>query len=229
MPNHKMITKLYLLKYPFLFIFLASCIGTDIVEQELVPARVAITAKADSIRIGESYQFQAQYFDDLGNIVDADITWASTDPAVISIEGSGLATANSAGNVTISAMANGTTDMVMVNAGENTTTSQQQRTGSFRGNRDYVVSGTFTLSNASGGLELSFSDDFSTTNGPGLFVYLTNSESSTSGGEELGALKSNNGAQTYEVSDEIQMGTYDYVLIYCKPFGVAFGIGKFDE
>ena len=56
--------KLRYLKYLFP-LFLVSCIGTDIVEQELVPARVAITARADSIKIGESYQFPAQYFDEM--------------------------------------------------------------------------------------------------------------------------------------------------------------------
>ena len=222
-------TKLTYLKYLPLLALLVSCIDTDIVDQELVPARVSITSKADSIRIGDSFQFQAQYFDDLGNVVDADITWASSDPSIISIQGSGLATANSEGNVTISAMANETSDMVMVNAGESTSVPPNERTGTFRGNRDYVVNGTFTLSDNPGELLLTFSDDFSATNGPGLYVYLTNSESSTSGGVELGELQSNNGAQTYEVDDEVQLGTYDYVLVYCKPFGVAFGIGKFDE
>ena len=221
-------TKLIYLKYLFP-LFLVSCIGTDIVEQELVPARVAITARAESIKIGESYQFQAQYFDDLGNIVDTDITWASTDPSIISIDEMGLATANSEGDVTISAMANGVSDMVLVSAGENTSVVQNERTGSFRGNRDYVVTGVFTLSQESGELQLTFSDDFSTSNGPGLYVYLTNSESSTSGGLELGQLQSNTGAQTYNIDEDIQLGTYDYVLVYCKPFGVAFGIGRFDE
>ena len=221
-------TKLIYLKYLFL-LSLVSCIGTDIVEQELVPARVAITARAESIKVGESYQFQAQYFDDLGNIVDTDITWASTDPSIISIDEMGLATANSEGDVTISAMANGVSDMVLVSAGENTSVVQTERSGTFEGNRSYVVTGVFTLSQESGELQLTFSDDFSTSNGPGLYVYLTNSESSTSGGIELGALQSNTGAQTYNIDEDIQLGTYDYVLIYCKPFGVAFGIGKFDE
>ena len=221
-------TKLIYLKYLFL-LFLVSCIGTDIVEQELVPARVAITARAESIKVGESYQFQAQYFDDLGNIVDTDITWASTDPSIISIDDMGLATANSEGDVTISAMANGVSDMVLVSAGENTSVVQTERSGNFEGNRSYVVTGSFTLSQESGELQLTFSEDFSTSNGPGLYVYLTNSESSTSGGIELGALQSNTGAQTYNIDEDIQLGTYDYVLIYCKPFGVAFGIGKFDE
>ena len=222
-------TRLVFLKYPFYLALLTSCIGTDIVEEELMPARVAITTVADSIRVGDSFLFQAQYFDDRGNITEADITWASTDPAIISIDESGLATANTAGTVSISAMANDATDIVTVHAGENTTVSQSQRTGTFRGNRNYIVSGTFTLSNATGELELTFSDDFSTSNGPGLFIYLTNSASSTTGGLELGALQSSTGAQTYSVSDDIQIGTYDYVLVYCKPFGVAFGIGKFDE
>ena len=202
--------KLLIRNYFFLLVLLTGCIGTDLVEQETMPARIAITTRADGIRVGDSYQFQAQYFDELGNIVDADVTWSSSDPAVISIDASGLAMANSEGSVTISAMANGAVDMVGVIAGENTTVP-------------------FTLSDATGELQLTFSEGFSTSNGPGLFVYLTNSASSTTGGVELAALQSNTGAQTYNVGNGVQLGTYDYVLIYCKPFGIAFGIGKFEE
>lgn len=221
--------KLLIRNYFFLLVLLTGCIGTDLVEQETMPARIAITTRADGIRVGDSYQFQAQYFDELGNIVDADVTWSSSDPAVISIDASGLAMANSEGSVTISAMANGAVDMVGVIAGENTTVPRNERTGTFQGNRDYEVSGTFTLSDATGELQLTFSEGFSTSNGPGLFVYLTNSASSTTGGVELAALQSNTGAQTYNVGNGVQLGTYDYVLIYCKPFGIAFGIGKFEE
>ncbi len=221
--------KLSYLNYLFLLLIVGGCIETDIVEQELVPARVEITRKATSIKIGETYQFQAQYFDDLGNVVNADITWASTDPGIISINDAGLAMANSAGNVTISATTNDATDMIPVEAGDVTSEPLLERTGTFRGNRDYEVTGNFTLSEETGELQLSFSSDFSTSNGPGLYIYLTNSESSITGGVELGELKSNTGAQTYAVGGDVQLGTYDYVLVYCKPFGVAFGLGKFDE
>lgn len=211
------------------FIAFTSCIGTDVVDQELVPERLAITAKADSIKVGETYMFEAQYFDNLGSPVAANITWESSDPGIISVDENGLAQANIAGNITLTAKVNEAQDVVTVNAGEKTSVSLTERTGVFAGNRDYVVTGDFTLSNVTGNLILTFDDNFSASNGPGLYVYLTNSESSISGGNEVGKLKSNSGGQSYTVSGNINVATYDYVLIYCKPFGIPFGVGQFQD
>ncbi len=207
----------------------ASCIGTDIVEQELVPERVQITSKADSIKIGENFTFEAQYFDNLGNPVASNFLWESSDPAIISIDANGVAQANSSGNATLTVRVNEASDATTVNAGEVTSAPVSERSGVFTGNRDYVVNGDFTLSDETGDLVLTFANNFSTSNGPGLYVYLTNSESSVSGGVEVGRLKSNNGGQTYNVTGDVNVNTYNYVLIYCKPFGIPFGIGQFED
>ncbi len=207
----------------------ASCIGTDIVEQELIPERVQITSKADSIKVGESFTFEAQYFDNLGNPVVSDFVWESSDPGIISIDASGVAQANAAGNATLTVKVNEASDATVVNAGEVTSTPEEEREGVFTGNRDYVVNGDFNLSNATGELVLTFANNFTASNGPGLYVYLTNSETSISGGFEAGRLKSNSGGQTYTLTGNINVNTYDYVLIYCKPFGIPFGVGQFEE
>lgn len=77
------------------------------------------------------------------------------------------------------------------------------------------------LERADGGQVLRLEDFFS-TNGPELHVYL-----STDTGDrdhvDLGLLKGNRGNQNYDIPEGLDLSTYDNVLIWCKPFGVLFG------
>ncbi|OEK07258.1 hypothetical protein BFP71_04110 [Roseivirga misakiensis] len=111
-----------------------------------------------------------------------------------------------------------------------TTFRALERTGSFMGLRNYTVNGDFTLSENGDNLELTFSSNFQSSNGPGLFVYLSNNSTRVTGGIELGQLSANSGTQTYIISRQnAELDTYNHVIIYCKPFGVAFGTGEFDN
>jgi len=69
-------------------------------------------------------------------------------------------------------------------------------------------------------------ENFNVTNGPDLYVYL--SESKTPGGDlqsldkyiSLGVLKENSGNQTYEIPPQFQ--GYHTAVIWCQRFGVLF-------
>lgn len=65
-------------------------------------------------------------------------------------------------------------------------------------------------------------EDFKTTNGPDLKVYLSKD---LDAGEfiSLGDLKGNIGNQNYEINEEINFEEYDNVLIWCEDFSVLFG------
>jgi hypothetical protein len=65
-------------------------------------------------------------------------------------------------------------------------------------------------------------EEFSSTNGPDLYVYLA-TDKSAEDFISLGELKGNLGDQNYEVSDDLDLEKYDTVLIWCKKFGVLFG------
>jgi len=65
-------------------------------------------------------------------------------------------------------------------------------------------------------------ENFKSTNGPDLYVYLSTDENA-SDFVNLGALKANSGNQNYEIPDDIDLGKYNKVLIWCKAFGVLFG------
>jgi len=65
-------------------------------------------------------------------------------------------------------------------------------------------------------------EDFSSTNGPDLYVYLA-SDSTASEYVSLGRLKANNGNQNYDIPEGTDLAKYDTVLIWCKQFSVLFG------
>lgn len=72
-------------------------------------------------------------------------------------------------------------------------------------------------------------ENFRSTNGPDLFVWLTTtanpqSSDAVTAGEtlSLGALKGNVGNQNYEVPANADVGAYMSVVIWCRAFGVLF-------
>lgn len=206
------------------------CIGTDIVEEVLVPADLAISRTADSIQIGNTFAFEADYFNEFGQMEAVEINWSSTDPTIISINDTGEGTALDVGSSFIKAAYMNVVDSILVSVATVVNSELSIREGIFKGNRDYEVNGTFTLAEMGNDLELSFDSDFTASNGPGLFVYLSNSQENVTGGVEVGQLQSNSGAQSYTISmSDAQLGTYRFVLIYCKPFGIPFGIGTFNN
>ena len=75
-------------------------------------------------------------------------------------------------------------------------------------------------------------EDFETTNGPDLRVYLAVAESPDqpddldAGYLDLGKLKGNKGNQNYEIPADVDLSSYNSVVIYCKPFHVIFTVAS---
>ena len=65
-------------------------------------------------------------------------------------------------------------------------------------------------------------ENFQSTNGPDLFVYLATDENALEF-INLGALKANNGNQNYEIPEGTDLSKYNKVLIWCQAFGILFG------
>lgn len=184
-----------------------------------------IVSQTQSMEVGTQFQFEAQFFNssgDVDNTVFPD--WASSAPDIISINQNGLARALAEGNATISAIGQGKTSSVEVNAfTEFTNTS---RSGSLEG-RGYNISGSFTLTQEEDQLILSFENASIDPNAPGPYYYLSNQERSVTGGVNLG--KSADGTFTINVSDvspETTINSYDYVIVWCEPFNVTLGLGS---
>ncbi len=99
--------------------------------------------------------------------------------------------------------------------------STMKLSGNFIGYGSEKVSGkaNIFLDNNKYSLKL---ENFSTTNGPDLKVYLSKAASPLEF-ISLGALKSTNGNQVYEITGTPDFTKYRYVLIHCERYNHLYG------
>ena len=70
-------------------------------------------------------------------------------------------------------------------------------------------------------------EDFKTTNGPDLKVYVAE-DIKAKNFISLGDLKGNIGNQNYEINEKINYQEHNYVLIWCEDFSTLFGYAKLE-
>ncbi|MGH2690675.1 MAG: DM13 domain-containing protein, partial [Actinomycetota bacterium] len=77
-------------------------------------------------------------------------------------------------------------------------------------------------------------EGFETSNGPDLRVYLSAGSDDASYGREygedfveLGVLKGNVGDQNYDIPAGTDLSRYRNAVVWCKRFGVGFGVATF--
>lgn len=216
----------------FIILFFGSCIGDDIIEDRVDPV-VRISNPVDSIELNTTYQFEANFFNNVGKAETQNLVWSSSDVGIIEISESGLANAKELGIAIISVDGTATSgelvhDERMVVVGNSTTVvTQIERTGTIATTSSYQLEGDFSMENINGVLTLSFADNYrASTALPGLYVYLTNNPTTTSGAYEIGKVEVFSGAHTYEFPSSVDIMDYEYVLYFCKPFSVKVGDGQ---
>lgn len=97
------------------------------------------------------------------------------------------------------------------------------RTGSWEPLNGKKTMGTVNLQTLDDGmLQVAFSEDFSLSDGPGLFVYLSNGEVPSTDFINLGNFISPTGAQFYRIPDDVTLDSYTHVLVHCEPYNVTF-------
>ncbi len=95
------------------------------------------------------------------------------------------------------------------------------REGTWMGSGSYNASGSAQIYDDNGKKVLVL-NNFSSSNGPDLRVYLSTTTSATSF-VNLGKLKSTSGKQTYEIPDGTDIDQFKFALIWCQQFSVLFG------
>jgi hypothetical protein len=95
------------------------------------------------------------------------------------------------------------------------------REGAWMGSGSYNVSGVAQIYDDNGKKVLLL-NNFSSSNGPDLKVYLSTTTSATSF-VNLGMLKSTSGKQTYTIPDQTNIDEFKFALIWCQQFSVLFG------
>jgi hypothetical protein len=95
------------------------------------------------------------------------------------------------------------------------------REGTWMGSGSYSVSGTAQIFDDDG-KKILLLNNFSSSNGPDLKVYLS-TNSSASSFINLGNLKSTNGKHVYSIPDGTDIAQFKFALIWCQQFSVLFG------
>lgn len=215
-------------------IFIVSCIGDDIIF-DTVEEQLRLTTMADSIAVGDSFQFEARFTNNVGQVEDR-IQWTSSNEDIINIDSDGLATALAAGTSSITAavtLADNSilSETVDVIVGSVTSVSEDvltSRKGVIRTTSSYVLTGDFTIEQVDDKLVISIADNYETTDAlPGLYLYLTNNPNTNNGAFVIGEVKIFEGSHSYEVTG-VGLNDFDYLLYYCKPFGVKVGDGEIE-
>lgn len=211
---------------------LTGCIGDDFIEDTVEPT-LRITNGIDTIQIGEQYQLEATYFNNVGQVEIFEINWTSSNSDVISVNQDGIVTALSEGEALITASinngVNSLNSQTLITVGQQTIVQNNTRKGVIRVTSNYTLEGSFELSESNGILTLSIDESYRASESlPGLYIYLTNNPSTSSGAYEIGPVSVYSGAHEYKIND---VGLYDYshVLYFCKPFNVKIGDGIIED
>jgi uncharacterized protein YjdB len=197
---------------------------TVVTDQNQV-ARVEVLPQSVQRRPGESQQFTATAYN-INNQVIAGrpVAWSSSNTSVATITAAGMATAQSVGATSITAIIDGIESLPAT-----LTVSANSRVGTFvmRPGSGHDVRGTATLSQqGNGSLILAFGSDFASAGGPDVRVYLSTTNTVGAGSLDLGRLQRYTGAQSYNVPSNVQLNTYDWVIIHCVPFNITFGYAR---
>lgn len=94
----------------------------------------------------------------------------------------------------------------------------------------YSIKGSWSVDQEDGLTVITFNDDFKTKGGPDLKVYLSSnsieeldSGAVESSSKKISVLKSNRGAQSYIIPEDIDLTQYKSVIIHCEAFSVLWG------
>jgi hypothetical protein len=110
-------------------------------------------------------------------------------------------------------------------------------TGSLEG-KVHQTSGRATIYKTADGKEYLRLSDFTTSNGPDVHVLLVRADDKAFereivkgdlSGVELGALKGNQGDQSYDLPAAVDLNQYQVVAIYCERFHAIFGVAKLEK
>lgn len=211
------------------------CIGDDIIF-DTVEEAVRITNPIDSLKLSDSYTFEATFLNNVGQEEERFVLWESSDPSVISIDEDGTAVGLALGEATVTATvdvdaSNIVKDEISITVNEESTViSTMERIGELRTTSSYTLQGSFVLRAEGDQLILDLENDYVASSSlPGLYLYMTNNPNSVDGALEIGMVPIFSGAHSYEIPAGVELNTYNYLLYYCKPFGVKVGDGEFEN
>lgn len=218
-----------LMLFSLIAISFTSCIQDDIIEDFVEPT-IRITTTPETILVGTEYQFEFMYLNNIGKPESVTPTWSSSDESILTINQNGLANPTQKGSVTITVTYSkegiDLQDSFIVNIGEVFVDTPQAKSGFIATTGSYILEGNFEIIESDGKLIITFAENYAASSIlPGLYVYLTNNTTTTSGAYEIGKVDVFEGSHVYEI-DGIGINEYSHLLYFCKPFNVKVGDGE---
>ncbi len=210
----------------FMVLFLVSCINDDFINDTVEP-QLRITSTVQELGVGDQFQFEKVYLNNVGQEEIVDAFWTSSNPTILSITEDGLATAISGGEVQVAVTTtidgNQLTETIPVIVGEETIAAANSISGEIVTTTFYDLQGSFTLTQEGDDLFLDIADNYEATSAlPGFYIYLSNNRNSIAGAKEIGEVTVFEGAHNYTIPDT-GLNEYAFIVYYCKPFNVKVG------
>lgn len=173
------------------------------------------------------------------NLIDPDLSWVSSNPEVLQVNQDGGLTPIAIGStsITVSAIIDGetiTAPLLVITVGSETVVVDQPEEeeqeevlgfGTLMSNSFYDVEGTFRIVKEGGETRLILNEQFSTASLPDLVIYLSNSTNTNTGALIISDEILGSGAQTFTISDNINVDDYSNVLLFCRRFNQRVGFG----
>lgn len=224
---------------------LCSCVGTELIDDPIIPEKLTILPRIDSLAVGQEQIFSVQYSNQYGEEEPVyDIAWSSSDSEILAIDASGRAKVMTTGTATIYAMNGMVLDSIVLNrlTGPGSTSDGDTiffKRGTFMKVDDhYFAEGQVYVQNVNGTTQIRTDLDFATSAGPSVYLLLTNhitgAYTVTPGGHAVNAVSAQitanklatfTGAQTWTVPSDVNPADYKYVVLYCV-LGPVFGAAE---
>jgi len=201
---------------------------------DTVEEQVSITTLIDSLQINDEFQLEARFTNNVGQPEDITISWLSLSPEIVQVNDAGLVTGLGMGTGQVMASVNLADKMVsdtvqFVVSESETAVAELIITGEIKTTTFYDLEGSFELEQVEDDLVLTFEEDYTASSSlPGLYLYLTNNPNSIGNAREVAMVEVFSGAHSYTIED-VGLMEYEYLLYYCKPFGVKVGDGKIGD
>lgn len=196
-----------------------------VVNDSATVSSIIIIGNSHQISSGETLQLSAKAYNLNGEILEnSEIVWSSSNNSILTINQNGQVTAIATGDASITASIKN-----IFSYPYSITVLGESRSGNFikAPNQSHNLSGTVTLTKTSGeNLVLSFGDDFLSSGGPDVRVYLSNMQGVNSSSLDVGSLKSTSGAQSYSIPSGVSLNDYNWVVVHCVPFNITFGYAQ---
>jgi hypothetical protein len=228
-------------------VFAQSCVGTDIIDDPIIPERVTIAPRVTTLDVGKEQTFTVKYTNQYGvEEVAKSIIWRSNDPTKVTIDASGKAKTLVLGKVTLYATVGKATDSLLLNqtqtggGGSATNDTTFLRRGVFTSRSGaYTAVGNVRIQTVKGITQIITDANLNVSAGPSLYLLLANhtngsytvtpnANATSAVSVQITANKISGGLtgiQTWAVPSGVNPANYQYAVFYCA-LGPVFGTAE---